>query len=123
MVEGQTALISHYSQSTHESKINLRKVKWTREEKKKKITRKKVGRPKCLPPRESKSSPQRSVESKKKGMKERRKQKQGRSKREKERKKKTKPPFNHKKRTPKKIPYRRVRANYFPSPKSHLTPN
>jgi hypothetical protein len=80
MVEGQTALISHCSQSTHESKINIRKIKWTREEKKKKRTRKKVGRPKCLPPWESKSSPQRSVESKKKRDERKKKTKTGKVK-------------------------------------------
>jgi hypothetical protein len=63
-VERQIALISPCSQSTHGSKINIRKIKWTREGEKKKKRKKKVGRPKCLPPWENKSSPQRSVESK-----------------------------------------------------------
>jgi hypothetical protein len=56
------------SPSTHGSKIKkLKKTKWTKDEKKKKIRRKKkkVGRQKCLPPRESKSSQPKSVESKK----------------------------------------------------------
>jgi hypothetical protein len=56
------------SPSTHGGKIkkNL-KIKWTRDEKKKKIRRKKekVGRQECLPLGESKSTQCKSVESKK----------------------------------------------------------
>jgi len=66
-MERQIALISFCSQLTHGSKINIRKIKWTREGKKNKRTKKTVGRPKYLPPWENKSSLQRSVESKRKG--------------------------------------------------------
>jgi hypothetical protein len=42
-MERQIALISFCSQSTHGSKINIRKIKWTKEGKKNKKTKKKGG--------------------------------------------------------------------------------
>jgi hypothetical protein len=89
-----------------------------------------LGRLECLPPWESKSSPQKSVKSKRKKRDERKKKtktwkviERKRGERKKRGRRQLQPSFDHKKRTPKKILHKRVGVVLFPSTKGHLTIN